>query len=76
MNGCENNMQNGNSKDHCVNGKIFQTAKEIYIHTGNLTNWSQSHSKVVKNTTEEVNNKGEIWAFCCVFHSNYFNPTK
>ena len=60
MNGCENNMQNGNSKDHCVNGKIFQTAKEIYIHTGNLTNWSQSHSKVVKNTTEEVNNKGEI----------------
>ncbi|XP_046844627.1 glutamate--cysteine ligase regulatory subunit-like isoform X2 [Xenia sp. Carnegie-2017] len=54
MNGCENNMENGNSKDHCVNGKIFQTAKEIYIHTGNLTNWSQSHSKVVKNTTEEI----------------------
>lgn len=55
-----NECQNGNghcceeNKDHCVNGKIFQTAKQMYIHTGNLTNWSRSNSKVVKSTTEEV----------------------
>ncbi|CAB3982760.1 glutamate--cysteine ligase regulatory subunit-like, partial [Paramuricea clavata] len=55
-----NECQNGNghcceeNKDHCVNGKIFQTAKQMYIHTGNLTNWSRSNSKVVKSTTEEI----------------------
>jgi hypothetical protein len=58
--GAMNDCQNGNghcckvSKDHCVNGNIFLSAKQMYVHTGNVTNWSRSNSKVVKSTTEEV----------------------
>lgn len=56
MNECQNgsSQYGGGNRDHCVNGKIFQTAKQMFIHTGNLTNWSRSDSKVVKSTTEEV----------------------
>ncbi|XP_028395013.1 glutamate--cysteine ligase regulatory subunit-like [Dendronephthya gigantea] len=56
MNGCQNGNchETKSSDDHCVRGKIFQTAQQIYVHTGNLTNWSRSNSKVVKSTTEEI----------------------
>lgn len=64
MNGCQNGNgtcetngcceANGNSKDHCTTGKVFNTAGQIYVHTGNLTNWSRSSSKMVKSTTDEV----------------------
>lgn len=56
MNGCQNGGGQccESTEDHCCAGKVFQTAKQMYIHTGNLTNWSQSKAKVVKTTTDEI----------------------
>ena len=71
MNGCQDQNghcnTNGSSKDHCVAGKIFQTAKQIYVHTGNLTNWSKSNARVVKNTTDEVSQKIERERGSCYY---------